>query len=87
LRDIEAKNKVDHFATFGLNKYSDQSDEEFALTHASYQHVAEPHSIDGSDYFSEQQISACLQANQSVDWRTKNAVTAVKDQGDCGGCW
>jgi len=69
-------------ATFGVTPFTDLSDEEFAARRLGLRPdnriVAVP------DIYSAAEVSA---APTSVDWRTNGMVTAVKDQGDCGGCW
>jgi cathepsin L len=64
----------------GMNQFGDLTHEEFARTYlaakGSYPTVgARKHEMMMGDL------------PTSVDWREKNAVTPVKDQGQCGSCW
>jgi len=67
--------------TLAVNKFADQSYEEFIKTHASYRpptvRETRPLYVASSD----------ADLPEELDWRDQNVVTAVKDQEDCGGCW
>lgn len=70
--------------TVGLNRFADMSNDEFRMKYLSkvkqppHKSVAQLHRLMGRRGF-----MSC-DAPSSLDWRKKGAVTAVKDQGDCG---
>jgi KDEL-tailed cysteine endopeptidase len=65
--------------TMGINQFTDLTAKEFK---ESYVHS----SIPLGSYGCKPYISSTT-SGTSIDWRTKNVVNAVRDQGQCGSCW
>eukprot|EP01065_Artemidia_motanka_P048877 TRINITY_DN79_c0_g1_i1.p1 TRINITY_DN79_c0_g1~~TRINITY_DN79_c0_g1_i1.p1 ORF type:complete len:365 (+),score=134.69 TRINITY_DN79_c0_g1_i1:67-1161(+) len=83
LAKVRAHN-ADDSATWkmGLNKFADWTPEEFRRLSKGARGPRTPPSPPQG--LLSQPVS---DLPASVDWRTKNVVTPVKDQGGCGSCW
>jgi len=89
MKKAEALNKANPKATFGVNKFTDISEEEFK---ASYlmdvdmsTYVKPPVKTDFSDKPNPR--FSCKPDKTNFDWNSCNVITPVYNQGQCGSCW
>jgi len=79
---IRIHNSGNHNFTMALNEFADMSWDEFRGKMFGYKHV-QNNLLRGLNA-PKLDVSA---APSSIDWRSKNAVTGVKNQQQCGSCW
>jgi len=83
LQLVDFYNRQEGSAIYGVTKFMDLTPQEFRGKFLMPKGSIKKNAIDQPIV----SVDSTAPLPQTFDWRTKNAVTPTKDQGDCGSCW
>jgi len=82
---VEHNMELNNTFSLRLNEYADMSQDDFRNYMLGYNgNTLKMSSNEGCDTFTRNEN---VEVPVSVDWREHNAVTPIKNQGQCGSCW